>query len=263
MSVIDLEKDVLEASHHTPILVDFWAPWCGPCRTLGPVLDQVEAESNGRFRLVKIDTDQQPDVASKYRVAGIPAVKLVVKGEVAAEFTGSLPKSSVLAWLEEHLPNPLKERLCQAAEQRRDGNYEQAKQMLTALLEDDPQLVAAQVELAAVMLQIDADQSLVLVQEFDSKSPFYESALQIRRLAELNRPFDSTSPQDERFTNANNDFFAGHLEAAIEAWIDLLLLDKSYQDGAPAKACVALFQLLGRNHKLVKRWRKRLEMAMF
>ncbi len=98
------QTEVLDKSHAKPVLVDFWAPWCGPCRALSPTLDALAKESGGLWRLVKINTDAHPALAQRFGVRGIPSVKLFVDGAVAAEFTGALPEAEVRRWLGEHLP---------------------------------------------------------------------------------------------------------------------------------------------------------------
>ena len=98
------QTEVLDKSQQKPVLVDFWAPWCGPCRALSPTLDALAKESGGRWRLVKINTDAHSALAQRFGVRGIPAVKLFVDGAVAAEFTGALPEPEVRRWLGAHLP---------------------------------------------------------------------------------------------------------------------------------------------------------------
>ena len=98
------QTEVLDKSHDKPVVVDFWAPWCGPCRVLGPIIEKLARESGGRWRLVKINSDTHGALAQRYGVRGIPAVKMFVDGRVAAEFTGALPEPEVRRWLDAHLP---------------------------------------------------------------------------------------------------------------------------------------------------------------
>lgn len=97
--------DVIEASYSKPVVVDFWAPWCGPCRMLGPALERLARVADGAWRLVKINVDAHPDLARDYEVRGIPAVKLFYRGEVISEFTGAIPEAMVAQWLDAHLPS--------------------------------------------------------------------------------------------------------------------------------------------------------------
>lgn len=98
------QKEVLDKSRDKPVLVDFWAEWCAPCHVLSPILEKLARDSKGAWRLVKINSDRQPDLSRRYSVRGIPAVKLFVNGDVAAEFVGALPEHAVRSWLDDHLP---------------------------------------------------------------------------------------------------------------------------------------------------------------
>lgn len=100
----NFQKEVLDKSHEKPVLVDFWAPWCGPCRVLGPTLEKLAKANKGAWRLVKINADKYPGLSQRYGIRGIPAVKLFVDGEVRDEFVGALPEHAIRQWLNRALP---------------------------------------------------------------------------------------------------------------------------------------------------------------
>lgn len=102
--ITNFETDVIQQSSSNPVLVDFWAPWCGPCRMLGPVLDELAGEANGAWTLAKVNVDNHQQEAAKYQVRSIPSVKLVYQGAVIGEFTGAAPKEQIASWLKQNLP---------------------------------------------------------------------------------------------------------------------------------------------------------------
>ena len=129
--VEDFTKDVIDRSRTVPVLVDFWAEWCGPCRTLGPVLERLAGKAGGRWVLAKVDTDRNQELAARYGIRGIPNVKLFVDGEVANEFTGTLPESAVAQWLERALPDPLRNEVARAEGLLQSGKVREAQTVLT------------------------------------------------------------------------------------------------------------------------------------
>ncbi|MEQ8810911.1 MAG: thioredoxin, partial [Imperialibacter sp.] len=96
---MDFDKEVIAKSKDVPVVVDFWAPWCGPCQFLGPIIEELADEANGTWALVKVNSDENQHLSAEYGIKGIPAVKMFHKGEVVAEFTGALPKHEIQKWL--------------------------------------------------------------------------------------------------------------------------------------------------------------------
>ncbi len=106
VSQADFEEKVVAASSKQPVVIDFWAPWCAPCKVLKPILEKLAAEYDGKFKLAKVNSDENPEIAARYAVRGIPSVKAMVDGKIVNEFTGALPESAVRDWLDKIIPSP-------------------------------------------------------------------------------------------------------------------------------------------------------------
>src|SRR5438067_2050881 len=138
LEVSDFQADVLEASRAKPVVVDFWAPWCGPCRMLGPVLEKLASTNDGSWTLAKVNTDENAEVSRRYGIMSIPAVKLFVDGEVVDEFIGALPEPAVREWLDKAVPSERKARLTEAKAAIEAGESERAAAILEQVLEAEP-----------------------------------------------------------------------------------------------------------------------------
>jgi len=161
-SASSFERDVIEASRSMPVLVDFWAPWCGPCRILGPLLERLELAYAGRLRVVKINSDQEPGLAAQFAVRSIPYVVAFVDGQPVDSFVGVLPERELRAFVDRLLPNPAEIERRKAARLQAAGDASGAAHALRAALVLEPNHDATRWALAQLL--IDAGSSAALAE---------------------------------------------------------------------------------------------------
>lgn len=267
--ISSFETDVLQASHDQPVLVDFWAPWCGPCRTLGPVLERLAREPETSWTLAKVNTDEHSQLAQQYNVRGIPAVKLFVDGQVEAEFTGALPEHQIRTWLDEHLPTEDKKALAQAKALLAKGQRSEAREILETIVADEAETDEAETLLAGLVVFTAPDRAEALVEGTDVADPDLlqtkEAVGIIARLLRLYQTPDDIPAGDVQLTyvQAIEALTRQDFDAALERFIEVVRQDRSYDDDGARKACVALFTLLGREHPLTKKHRRAFDTSLY
>ncbi len=260
---MNFEKEVIAASEDVPVVVDFWAPWCGPCQFLGPVIEQLAAEANGRWKLIKVNTDQNQELSSRYGIRGIPAVKMFSKGKVVAEFTGALPKHEILKWLDQHIPSEEKLLFVQIKKELEEGETA-ALARLEKLVLDYPAFDEARIALAKEVIWIAPDRALELLAGVKDRNRFFETSEYLNALAILLKAeFHGPSPAQAKLAASQEAFRSGDLESGIALLIEAVSLDKSYMDELPRKACIAFFNLMGPTHDYTKKFRRRFDMALY
>jgi putative thioredoxin len=146
------ENDVLKASERVPVLVDFWAPWCAPCRALTPILEKLAGEYQGRFLLAKVNSDEHPQLSARFGVRGIPNVKAFVDGKLADEFTGALPESGVRAFIDRLIPTPGEKLRRTARALVTQGDFDEAERHLRRAVELEPANHAVRLDLVELLL---------------------------------------------------------------------------------------------------------------
>ena len=263
----DFNRDVIEASRVTPVLVDFWAEWCGPCRILGPVLEKLHAQDSGRWSLVKVDTDRNQEVALRYGIRGIPAVKLFVDGAVVNEFTGALPERMVRQWLNSSLPDPFRHDLERVRVLLEGGKEGDAVEVLEGVLRQDRSHEEARVLLALQIFPHDAARAMELTEGIEADSRQFPLADAIRTIRDLRERQENPDdlPEGEAkgsYEAALHALAAGDYDAAIAGFIGVIRTDRSYDDEGARKACVALFRLLGEENAVTLKYRREFSGAL-
>jgi len=266
--VKDFEKEVIRRSFEVPVLVDFWAAWCAPCKMLAPALERLAAQSTGKWVLAKVDTESFPDIAARYGIQSIPNVKLFVDGRVLAEFTGALPESAVQQWLEKNLPSKFQKDIDQAETLLRSGLLQEARNLLEPAIKAEPSNDKARVLLALILLEENHKEALNLVEEIGLGSEQFEIVEAIRVFSGL------MDKADEHEHLPAADVKAEYLEAilalkkrnfplALEKFISVIRKDRYYDDDGSRKACIAIFKLLGEDHETTQQYRREFSSALY
>lgn len=262
--IINEETDIIQASVEVPVLVDFWAPWCGPCRFLSPVLDELAAESNDQWKLVKVNTDEQPEFMQKYRIQGIPALKLFYGGKIIGEQVGALPKHHLKQWLDELIPTPEKKAWLALQAQLQEIKEDEAVKLLRSFLNDYPNHEEARVLLLGMEVTADPARVKPVIDDWLKKYPERDDLKDLQAMADfLTGNFNATTPVDALLENARQQLQQNKAEDALENLIQSIMLNKQAYDEMARKVCVALFHRWGENHPLTQKYRRRFSMALY
>jgi putative thioredoxin len=271
-STADFNQAVIEASREVPVLVDFWAPWCGPCRVLGPVLEELAEEYQGKFRLVKVNSDDNPELSRQFGVRGIPNVKAFVDGELVDEFVGARPKSGVRDFIENLLPSQGDLLCAQAAQAQAAGDTDGALRLLAQAAAVEPRNDDVHVARAELLLALgrtdEAEQAAAEISPLASQAPrvtrlmaqlrFARGAAGADAQALAQRIDADPADLDARLQLAHAHVQAQHYEPAMEQLLEIIRRDRKWNQEAGRKTMLAIFDLLGGQDELVGRYRRML-----
>jgi len=278
--------DVVDASQDIPVIVDFWAPWCGPCKTLGPMLEDAVRAAGGKVKMVKVDIDRSQQIAAQLRIQSIPTVYAFHKGQPVDGFQGAVPGSEIKAFVDRLIAlggngeegDGLAEAVAAAEEMLEQGAPEDAAQTFQAILAEDPLNVAAHAGFVRALIALgDLDQAEAALNGVDasiSRAPELEAAhaqLQLARQAADAGPVDElrarveADPEDHgsRFDLAQALYANGRTEEAVDELLDLFRRDREWNDGAARAQLFTIFDALPPKDPVALKGRRRLSSIIF
>lgn len=266
------EQDVIHRSHELPVIVDCWAPWCGPCRVLGPILEKLAYERDGQVQLVKVNTDENPQVARALQVEGIPAVFAFVGGQLANRFVGALPEEQVRAFYDSLIPSEADIKAAEGYRMMQENQIPIARLHFESALDEDPNHEPAGVGLAAILARLGETERATELARRWPNHPMSKSVLTTMELAEAINGFE---PDDIRraVSEQRDDPIAryrhgcllaleGQWMEALDELLESVRIDRFAADEAARKRLLDIFAMLG-DQPVVADYRRRLGSLLF
>jgi putative thioredoxin len=272
------ERDVIEASMEVPVLVSFWAPWCGPCKALGPLLEKLEREYGGRFKLVNVNSDTNPELVASFSLKSIPYAVAFVDGNAVAQFSGAQPEAYVRAFLDRLIPNPGELEHRAAREALAHGQQAVAEQYLKNALALDPSSDGARLDMIGVLLdrdEVDAARNhWVLLSSRAEQQSTYSA---IRARMEAAEAAAKLPPPEilERRIHIDEDDLQARLElaelfiakrqfeGALAQLLEIVRRDRTFGEDIGRRKMLEVFEIAASDDALIADYRARLSAELF
>jgi putative thioredoxin len=277
--------DVIDASNDQPVIVDFWAPWCGPCKTLGPQLEKAVKDARGAVRMVKINVDENQELAAQMRIQSIPAVYAFKNGRPVDGFVGALPESQIKAFVQRlsaggaKAPSPIEEAVEMAKEAQSAGDHGRAATIFTQVLEHEPDHVEAIAGLArAYLARNDLERAKATLDRAPKEAAAHADLAAARAALELAEAGSKAKgalgelkarierdPKDyeARYELASALFAAGEREAGIDELLEIIRKNRAWNEEAARKQLLKFFEAMGPTDPLTVSARRRLSSILF
>lgn len=269
----DFQSIVIDNSFKQPVLVDFWADWCEPCKAIAPVLEKLVNEYAGKLILAKVDTEQQKELAAHFQIKSLPTMKLIMNGQIVAERTGALPEGEIRAFIKPFITSESDKIMQAAVAAHEEGRFEDALELMNQALEKDPSNADLKINIArTIFAEGDKNGALTLLDSLNGEEQNKEEAVKLRaeiNLADQLEDLPALDQIEQRLVDDPNDCEAllqkshylsanGENEEAMECLLKIMKIDRMYDDDAGRRGLIALFEMLGGEHPSVQKYRRKM-----
>jgi putative thioredoxin len=273
LNAANFQEQVIGKSHRVPVLVDFWAEWCAPCKMLVPVLEALAADYADQLHIAKVNTDVERELAAQHGIRSLPTLQLYRNGELVEEVLGAQPESALRTLIEQYLVRASDNTLQVAQENAAAGDIAGAVTLLQQAYAEDPQNPRLPLELARLYLQAERfDEAGQLLSGLPHEIRESDTGKHLQMLLEFARGASSSVDTDSltarlesdpadaeaRFLLASRKLMAGNYDAALEGFMELLKRDRGYGDGAAQRGLLTVFSALGEDDERVGAYRRKM-----